>query len=163
MSRSRKILIVGGLALVLWGMGYGLFYAVFVEHQTLDQLGGSLATAFAKAAERKMPESRAALGAYADTNFAYVRQVDVHSHWIGLGMLLIVLGVAFERVAFDERKRFYLAIALFLGAAVFPIGVMLETVNRGPGPKAVAILGSGLILLALAATSLGFARANAQR
>ncbi len=163
MSGSRKILIVGGLALVLWGMGYGLYYAVFVEHQTLDRLGGSLATAFASAAERKMPESRAALGAYADENFVYVRQVDVHSHWIGLGMLLIVLGAAFERVSFDERKRFYLALALLLGAAIFPLGVMLETVNRGSGPKAAAILGSGLILFALAATSLGFARANAPR
>jgi hypothetical protein len=160
MSGSRKLLIVGGLALVLWGMGYGLFYAVFVEHQTLDQLGGSLTTGFARAAERKMPEAEAALDAYAEGNFAYVRQVDVHSHWIGLGMLLIVLGIAFERVPFDERRRFYLALALLVGATVFPLGVMLETMNRGAGPKAVAVVGSGLIVVALAAASLGFARAG---
>lgn len=163
MSGSRKLLIVGGLALVLWGMGYGLFYAVFVEHQTLDQLGGSLTTGFARAAERKMPEAEAALDAYAEGSFAYARQVDVHSHWIGLGMLLIVLGIAFERVSLDERKRFCLAVALFLGAALFPLGVMLETLNRGAGPKAVAVVGSGLIVAALAAASVGFARAGESR
>ena len=163
MSRSRRMLIVGGLVLVLWGMAYGLFYAVFVEHQTLDQLGTSLAAGFARAAERNLPAAHVALDAYAQGNFVYVRQVDVHSHWIGLGMLLIVLGIAFDRVSFDERNRFYLALAFLLGAAAFPLGVMLETMNRGPGPKIMAIVGSGLILLALAATTLGFARASASQ
>src|SRR5262249_101523 len=31
MSAARRILIVGGLALALWGMAYGLWYAVFAE------------------------------------------------------------------------------------------------------------------------------------
>jgi len=31
MSGSRRLLIVGGIALALWGMGYGLWYAVFAS------------------------------------------------------------------------------------------------------------------------------------
>src|SRR5207237_1444333 len=84
-NRARKVLVFGGLALAAFGMLYGLYYAVFVEHQTLDQMGGSLANAFVHAAQRQMADSRAALDAYASVKYDYVRQVDVHSHWIGLG------------------------------------------------------------------------------
>lgn len=158
MSAARKLLVIGGLALALWGMAYGLYYAVFVEHQTLDRIGGALATAFARAAERRMPEAQASLDAYAQAQFVYVRQVDVHSHWIGLALILFVLGIAFDRVGFSERQRFAWAMALLIGSVIFPLGVLLETVDRGPGPKAVAILGSALIIVSLAAIAWGFAR-----
>lgn len=161
MSASRKLLLVSGLALAVWGMGYGLWYALFAEHQALDQMGGSLANAFARAAERRMPEAHAALEAFARSQFNYVRHVDVHSHWTGLAMLLIVFGAIFDRVGFDERKRFYLATMLVVGAVSFPLGVVLQTANRGPIPKALAVLGSALVILALAAVALGFARGNA--
>ena len=99
-SRSRKLLILGGTVLAVLGMLYGLHYAVFVEHQTLDRMGGSLAGAFAHAAERRGDDSQLALTAYRETKYDYVRQVDLHSHWIGLAMLMIVLGVVFDEVAF---------------------------------------------------------------
>ena len=44
MSSARKLLVFGGLTLAAVGMLYGLHYAVFVEHQTLDTMGGALAT-----------------------------------------------------------------------------------------------------------------------
>ncbi len=65
MSGARKILIFGGLGLATLGMLYGLYYAVFVEHQTLDSIGGSLAGAFVQAAERRLPEAHGAIDAYA--------------------------------------------------------------------------------------------------
>ena len=43
MSSPRRILILGGIALAVFGMLFGLHYAIFVEHQTLDSMGGSLA------------------------------------------------------------------------------------------------------------------------
>lgn len=158
MSRSRKLLIIGGLGLALWGMSYGLYYAIFDEHQTLERIGASLTTGFARAAERKMPDAHAAIDIYAQAKFEYVREVDVHSHWIGLAMLLIVLGVVFDRVAFNEHPRFYLAAALVVGSVVFPLGVILQTLDRGILPKAIAIVGSGLVIIALSAIALGLAR-----
>ena len=158
MIAAKKLLILGGLALIILGMSYGLYFAVFVEHQTLDGIGGSLATSFIRAAERKSSESQTALDAYAETKFVYTRQVDLHSHWIGLGMLLMVLGAVFERVAFADRFRFFIALALLAGAATFPFGVLLETFDSGPIPRAVAIVGSGLIIASLGAVVLGFAR-----
>ena len=160
MTLSRRLLIFGGLALAVWGMGYGIWYAVFIEHQTLDGLGSALATGFMRAGENRMAESQAALAEAATRSFVYVRQVDAHGHWIGLGLLLLILGIAFDRVGFGERARTYFAIALLAGAVTFPLGVLLETWNRGVGPQAVAVVGSALVILGLAGTALGFARSN---
>lgn len=161
MSRSRKLLILGGTVLAVLGMLYGLHYAVFVEHQTLDRMGGSLAGAFTHAAERRGDDSQLALNAYRETKYDYVRQVDLHSHWIGLAMLLIVLGVAFDEVAFAERARFAIALAMLAGSIVFPLGVILQTVQMGPLGSVLAIAGSALVIAALGATAVGFMREGA--
>ncbi len=161
MSRSRKILIFGGTVLAVLGMLYGLHYAVFVEHQTLDRMSGSLAGAFAHAAERGGDDSQDALTAYRETKYDYVRQVDLHSHWIGLAMLLIVLGVVFDEVAFAERARFAVALAMLAGSIVFPLGVILQTVHMAPLGSVLAIAGSALVIAALGATAVGFMREGA--
>ena len=159
MIRSRQILIFGGLALAAFGMLYGLHYAFFVEHQTLDRLGGDLAQAFASAAEKNPAQSNSALEAYGNTKYDYVRQVDAHSHWIGLAMIMVVLGLTFERVNLAEAFRQWVAIALLVGSVLFPLAVLLQTYEHGSQVgKTCAVVGSGLVIAALAATAFGFAR-----
>ena len=160
MSRPRRLLLLGGLALALWSMSYGFYYAVWVEHQTLDALGSNLAAAFMRAAEGNHPESQRALDAYAGAAFDYVRQVDAHSHWAGLALLMLVLGLAFDHTGFTERTRFALALLLLLGSAIFPLGVLLQTMVTG-ALQAVAALGAALVTLALAGIAFGFARSPA--
>lgn len=161
MSAGRRFLIFGGIALALFGMLYGLNFAVFVEHQTLDGMGGSLTEAFVQAADRNGEKSESALAAYRETKYGYVRQVDVHSHWIGLAMLMIVLGVVFDEVAFGERSRVMIALAMLAGSIVFPLGVMLQTAQMAPLGSALAIAGSALVMGALGATAVGFMRGGA--
>ncbi len=158
MSGSRKLLIISGMLLALWGMGFGLYYALFVEHQVLDKLGGSLATSFTDGAKGDLIAAHASLQTYSDTQFDYVRSVDVHSHWIGFAILLIVFGVGFDRLGFKESRRMLLAWLLVVGSVTFPLGVILQTLDRGIIPQAVAALGAGLVIIALAAIALGFAR-----
>jgi dipeptide/tripeptide permease len=158
MSPAGRLLIFGGLALAGIGMLYGLYYALFVEHQTLDGMGGALTEAFVKAAERHPAESAAAIEDYSRIKYVYLRQVDVHSHWIGLAMLLIALGAAFDRARFAERTRLWIAVALLSGSFVFPLGVLLQTMFQGPLPSALAIAGSALVTGSLAISAVGFAR-----
>ena len=159
MTTSRRLLVFGGIALAALGMLYGLYYALFVEHQTLDRMGGSLTEAFVRAAQRQMPQADDAIDTYASTKYDYVRQVDVHSHWTGLAMLMIVLGVAFDGVAFSERVRVWIAGSLLAGSVLFPLGVILQTSSHGSVlGSALAIVGSGLVTLTLAAAAWGFTR-----
>ena len=161
MSGSRRLLIIGGIALAIWGMSYGLWYAVFAEHKALDNIEASLAGSFAAAAERNPAVIEASLQRYREAKYVYDRQVDVHGHWIGLAMLLIVLGIGFERVVFSERRRLLLAWGLLAGAVVFPLGVLLQTMSHGPFPRAVAVAGSALVIAGLAGSVLGAMRHTA--
>jgi hypothetical protein len=162
MSRSRKLLIFGGLALAAFGMLYGLHYALFVEHQTLDRMGGSLTAAFVAAANADTQQAGQAIHAYGATKYNYVRQVDAHSHWGGLAMLMIVLGAVFDRVRLSERLRHYLALALGAGSLLFPLGVLLQTAGTGSTfASAVAVAGSALVTLAVLGVAIGFARESA--
>jgi hypothetical protein len=158
MSGSRKLLIVGGLLLVIWGMTYGLYYALFDEHQTLERIAVSLGDGFSAAAQNQMSEAHAALNVYEESKFEYVREVDVHSHWSGLALLLILFGVVFDQVAFRERTRFYLAAILMAGSFGFPLGVIMQTVNQDVFPQALAVVASGLLIIGLAAVAVGFYR-----
>ena len=157
MSGSRRLLIVGGIALALWGMGYGLWYAVFAEHQALNEIGASLATAFDASANRNLGAAETAFRSYKEAKYICDRQVDVHGHWIGLAMLLIVVGIAFDRVRFAERQKLVLASAFLAGAAIFPFGVLLQTFDHGAIPRGIAILGSVLVIAALLGITLGLA------
>ena len=161
MSGARRLLLFGGIALALWGMSYGLWYAMFAEHQALDGIGASLTSGFVGAAERNPASAASALSRYREVKYIYERQVDVHSHWIGLAMVLIVLGIGFDRVAFSKRWRFLLAAALFLGAGLFPLGVLLQTLSHGPAPRAIAVAGSALVIASLAGCTIGLARNQA--
>ena len=161
MSNARKLLVFGGISLAALGMLYGLHYAVFIEHQTLDRMGGSLARAFVRAAEKNGPEADRAVDGYAAVKYNYVRQVDVHSHWIGLAMLMIVLGAALDGVALEERRLTWIAMALLTGSVVFPLGGVLQTVSHGAvWASMLAILGSGLVTVSLAVLGWGFIRST---
>jgi len=138
-------------------MLYGLHFALFVEHQTLYGMGASLTQGFVEAAGRHSAEAGTALASYTHTKYIYVRQVDVHSHWIGLAMLLVVLGASFNYVSYSERVRLIVALTLSVGAFLFPLGVWLQTVISGPIPSALAIAGSALVTVAMILTIFGFA------
>jgi hypothetical protein len=159
MSPARRLLIFGGIGLALLGMIYGLWYAVFAEHQELDVIGTSLATGFSAAAGRNLSAAESALQQYRELKYAYDRHVDVHGHWIGLAMLMIVLGLAADRIRFGERMKLALSSGLLLGSLLFPLGVLLQTFSHGPAPRALAVAGSALVIVSLAVVGFGFARA----
>lgn len=158
MSAAQRLLILGGIALALLGMSYGLWYALFAEHQELDGIGKSLATGFSAAAERRPAEADGVLRQYRELKYAYDRHVDVHGHWIGLAMLAILLGIAFDRVHFGEGMKVLLAGGLLIGSLVFPLGVLLQTFSHGAGPRGVAVGGSALVIASLAGMTMGIAR-----
>ena len=155
MTSGRRLLIVGGIALALLGMAYGLWYAVFAEHQALNGIGSSLASAFDATARRNPAAAETSFRNYREAKYIYDRQVDVHGHWIGLAMLLIVIGIGFDRIALSQRRKLALALALLAGAVIFPFGVLLQTFNHGPIPRGIAILGSALVIVALGGITLG--------
>lgn len=155
---ARQLLLFGGLALAILGMSYGLWYAVFAEHQALDGIGMSLTTGFQAAADKNPAGAEKALLQYRQAKYIYDRQVDVHGHWLGLSMLLIVLAIAADHISIAEKWKFLLALGLLLGSVLFPFGVLMQTWGHGTLPRTVAVVGSALVITSLAGMVLGFLR-----
>lgn len=158
MSRSQQLLICAGLALLILAMGYGLWYAAFAEHQRLDQVGGSLAASFAGAAAGDMHGSDRQLHAYGEAKYLYVREVDAHSHWGGLAILLLLFGASFDRVGFTEHIRRWLAAALAASSFAFPLSIFLEEFDQGHWPRMLAVLTSAVLIASMMMVAAGFMR-----
>jgi len=161
MSGGRNLYLLGALALAILGMTYGLWYAVFAEHQALDGIGSSLSASFTAAAQRNHAASGLSLNQYREAKYVYDRQVDVHGHWIGLAMLLFLLGIAYDHLQLAERSKYWLAMALLAGSFLFPLAVLLQTFSHDAWPRALAVLGSTLVIIPLAVLSFAFLRRTA--
>ena len=161
MSAARRLLIVGGIGLALLGMIYGVWYAVFAEHQELEGIGKSLTASFSASAKRDSTSAASGLREYQELKYSYDRHVDAHGHWIGLALVLVVLGIGLERVGFNERLAMLLAGGLVVGSFLFPLGVFLQTFSHGTAPQAVTVVGAALVIVSLAGMTVGFAMPRA--
>ena len=155
MNSPRKILISTGLALIAMTMFYGVGYAVFDEHQTLVGMGVAMATGFVEAAAGNMPAAFESFDNYGALGQEYRYEVHSHGHWGMLSLILIVLGLVFNRVAFTEQQRKVLAWILALSAALFPLGVLLQIGPAASLGNILSLMGSAGMVLGFLATAYG--------
>ncbi len=122
---ARRLLVVGGIALILVGMILGDIFAVFVLHQNAERIGGSLLAATRAVTARDAAGATAAfrnIGSFLENRGT---KVDAHVHMIDFGYIALLLALLQPCVALDEsRKKFWAKLFLF-GAALLPVGVFL--------------------------------------
>lgn len=122
---ARRLLVLGGIGLILAGMLFGDVFAVFILHQNASRVGASLAAA----AHAALAGNAAAAG----ENFRDVggflenrgTKVDTHVHMIAFGYLALVLAVVQPWVALAEKTKKRLAWLFLLGAVLLPVCVFL--------------------------------------
>ncbi len=158
MSAAQRILILTGILLLGSTMAFGVYYALFDEHQTLVGMGVSMATGFAEAAKGDMVAAHASLDAYAAISAEYRSEVHAHGHWGMLSLVLIVLGISFKRLAWSEQQGLRLAWVLALSAALFPLGVLLQIGPAADIGKLLTVPASLGMVLGLLAVVWGLVR-----
>src|SRR6266436_2725098 len=122
---ARRLLVLGGIGLILVGMLFGDIFAVFVLHQNAARVGASLAAA---AHAALAGDHAAVLASFQDVG-AFLEnrgtKVDTHVHMIDFGYLALMLAILQPWVAFGERAKKKLAWLFLAGAWLLPIGVYL--------------------------------------
>ncbi len=126
MSSAQRVLILTGLFLIAMTMAYGVLYAIFDEHQTLVGMGMLMAGSFVEAAQGNMDAAFASLEAMGALSQEYRYEVHSHGHWGMLSLVLIVVGLVFNRLGLSERNGQWLAWLLAASAFLFPFGVLLH-------------------------------------
>ncbi len=122
---ARRLLLLGGIGLILVGMIFGDIFAVFVLHQNAARVGQSLSdaahAAVAGDATRVM-RSFQDVGAFLENRGT---KVDTHVHMIDFGYLALMLAILQPWIGLTERTRRALAKVFLVGAALLPVGVFL--------------------------------------
>ncbi len=121
---ARRLLVLGGIALVVVGMIFGDIFAVFVLHQNAARVGAGLAAA-AHAALSGDSASAAVnftdIGSFLENRGT---KVDAHVHMIEFGYLALLLAVMMPWVAFAEKRKRNVAWVFLVGAISLPVGVL---------------------------------------
>ncbi len=158
MNSPQRVLILTGIALIAITMAYGVGYAIFDEHQTLMGMGVHMATGFTEAAGGDMEAAFASLDAYGELSQEYRNEVHSHGHWGMLSLILIILGLTFDRVGLDEKRRLALAWLLSLSAALFPLGVVMQIGPAAGIGKILSVSGSVGMVLGLLIAAWGLVK-----
>jgi hypothetical protein len=122
---ARRLLVLGGIGLILVGMLFGDIFAVVVLHQNASRVGASLATAAhaALAGDRTLVDaSFQDVGSFLENRGT---KVDTHVHMIDFGYLALLLAILLPWVALGESTKQRLAWLFLTGAGVLPVGVFL--------------------------------------
>ena len=122
---ARRLLLLGGIGLILTGMIFGDIFAVFTLHQNAAQVGANLAAA----AQAALAGNRAAVLANFQNVGAFLEnrgtKVDTHVHLIDFGYLALLLAILQPWVGFAERTKRRMAWTFLGGAWLLPVGVYL--------------------------------------
>jgi hypothetical protein len=122
---ARRLLVLGGIGLILFGMLFGDIFAVFVLHQNAARVGASLASAAHAALAGDSSLVRASfqdVGAFLENRGT---KVDTHVHMIDFGYLALMLAILQPWIAFSDDTKRRLALIFLAGAGVLPVGVFL--------------------------------------
>jgi hypothetical protein len=122
---ARRLLVIGGIALVAGGMLFGDIFAVFILHQNADQQGAALIAAnraVAAGDEAGVHKSFSSLGNLLEDRGT---KVDAHVHMIGAGYLALLLALVQPFVVLASGTKKILATAFIAGGALLPIGIFL--------------------------------------
>ncbi|HSA93319.1 MAG TPA: hypothetical protein VLE48_09940 [Terriglobales bacterium] len=158
MKSPEKVLLGGGMLLLVAGLLFGAAYGYLVEHQPLLVLRESYRDLLASSAAGDVAGAQAALTQAQRMNYAYVRAVDVHTHTLKLANVILLVGLFYPMVALSEVMRRRLAILFVAASWLFPAGVFAEIFSPGILPQALAAAGAALAVASLAGIVLGLWR-----
>jgi hypothetical protein len=156
-SIAGRILLAGGLALVLLGFVHGAYYAGMdlYKHEALDF--SLLSQMSAGAAANDVGVVDRALGQYAQLSGDKAVKIAAHAHAIEFGLLAILLAFFQPYVRLRESwKRRWVWVLLF-GSLLLPVCVLLE-LNFGLLAGGMADAGGMLVIIALLAMWNGIVR-----
>lgn len=163
---ADRLLVFGGITLIIAGMIFGDVFAVFVLHQNANRVGRTLMSATDAIAAKDTSSAKrlfAEIGGLLENRGT---KVDTHVHIIDFGYLALLLALIQPYVALADRARKRLAILFLGGAIMLPVSVFLiHYVGLAGSPLSsigwasiVADLGGLLVIVASVGELIGLLR-----
>ncbi|MCI0541188.1 MAG: hypothetical protein L0Z50_38795 [Verrucomicrobiales bacterium] len=120
---AQRLLVFGGIALILIGMVLGDIFAVFILHPNADRIGSHLQEATQAVAAGDISAIQIHFARIGHLLENRGTKVDTHVHIIKFGYLSLILALVQPYVAFAERMRTRWAQFFLAGAVLLPVSV----------------------------------------
>jgi hypothetical protein len=161
---ARRLLIFGGISLIVAGMLFGDIFAVFVLHQNGGRTGETLLAAAHAASAQNTAGVRDAFASIGSLLEDRGTKVDAHVHLTDAGYLALLLALVQPYVALPSQRKRRLAQIFVAGGAMLPLGIFLiHYVGLAYSPFAVigwasilADSAGALLIVALLGEGWGF-------
>jgi len=156
-SVAGRILLAGGLALILLGFLHGAYYAAvdLYRHEALDYSLLSQMTITAAAKNGAALDN--ALSEYGQLGGEKAVNIAAHAHAIEFGLLAMLLAFFQPFVSLRDSWKRTWAWVLLLGSLALPVFVLLE-LKLGLLAGGIADVGGLLVVIALLAMWIGILR-----
>ncbi len=161
---AGRMLIMGGIALIVAGMVFGDIFAVFVLHQNGGRTGETLLAAAQAATDQHAAGVRDAFTRIGDLLEDRGTKVDTHVHLTDAGYLALLLALVQPYVALPAQRKKRLAKIFMAGSVMLPVGIFLiHYVGLAYSPfraigwaSVLADVGGAVLVVALAGEIWGF-------
>ena len=155
--RSARYLVRCGLALMVIGMSFGLYYAWVLVSQHEPALLASIGNATGMTAQGNVAEAVAQIGEFKRMQSRIAITAAAHSHAVEFGFLMLLLGFVQSYVLLSSQWRMHWARLVSVGAFALPVCVYLAN-TYGLRAAAFSDLFGGLVLVGLLAMCFGVIR-----
>ncbi len=154
---TGRMLLAGGLMLVLLGFAHGAYYAQadLYRHEAADY--NILSQMSSSATAKNSAGINQALGDYGQLQGEKAVNIAAHAHSIEFGLLAMLVGFFQPYVSLREAWKRRWAIVMIIGSALLPACVLLE-LRFGLLAGGFADTGGLLVILALLAMWIGVLR-----
>jgi len=161
LGKASRVLVIGGILLVLSGMLLGEIYAIFISHVANGKVRRHWIAAVSAISQRDTSA--------VDSNFSRIQELqqlrgrftNTHSHITTYGLLAMMLALLQPALAFREQTKRVLALLIIAGGAMQALFVLL-TLWIGPASTVVSDFGGAILFAGVAGNLVGFLRAENQ-
>jgi hypothetical protein len=156
-SATGRLLLAGGLVLILLGFAHGAYYAAsdLYRHEALDySLLSNMVTA---SASHNSAALDTALARYGELQGDKAVKIAAHAHIIEFGLLAMILSFFQPYVGLSDAWKRRWAWLLLAGSVILPVCVLFE-LRFGLYAGALADFGGALVIAALIAMWVGISR-----
>ncbi|NLY55095.1 MAG: hypothetical protein GX058_01135 [Firmicutes bacterium] len=152
---ARKMLIVGGLAMLTLSMVYGSIIATFYLDRFAQERKSALANGFLDQLAGEVNAAR-----YEQALRTAGQHRSSHSHLSNVGLIALAIGIGTPYFNLSERVLKITGAAFLLGGIILPLGVFLEPVYHQEIGSLIAMIGGVLVTMATAVFLVGACRAK---
>lgn len=145
-SRAYAILVIGGLAMLLFSMLFGGVYGAFFLHGVLNEQTELMQAALEQSAMGRVQEAQK-LYKEAEHLDKWMKTFNSsHTHLSLFGLIALSMGASVSRTRLNEKLKMAVALTLLFGGTVMAVGVFIQPLVGETFGKTVAIIGGTLVI-----------------